>query len=180
MELNHTRQVHYKGSRGAKLLLLLFSSWMCVTAAGCGEPKFSGSAPPSSVLQAPLSDADKQQAEQIVQQFVADAQQGDFSGMEPMMSATLLKTQPATAAVWGPSGKYRAFAGSRDWAFDLVEARNNGAKIIVHAHFTGSDAGNYRTNFVLLKRAPNWAIDAVLVPSKAVHPVSGAATTQKR
>jgi hypothetical protein len=177
-ELKHTKQMPCKGGSGAKLLLFLLSSWIGMAGIGCGNTKFTASAPPASVLQTPVSDADKQQAEQVVREFVADAQQSNFRAMEPMMSVSLRKTQSLTESIWGVSGEYHALIESHDWAFDLVEARNNGSKIIVHAHFTGSDAGNYRTNFVLLKHDGGWTIDMVLVPSKAVHPVSGASGSQ--
>lgn len=161
----------YRSSSIALLLLsFLLTPWALI---GCGQPSFSGSAPPAATLDTSVSDADKQQTQQILGRFVDDANRGDKAAMGQMMSPALLTSAAPTSAQWKQGGIFAPFLGSRDWQSDLTQSTAHGQKLVVHAHFTGSDSNTYRTNFTFKKTGSDWKIDSVLPPTKPVHPMSG-------
>jgi|GEM_PF-3106427 len=131
---------------------------------GCGANDESAAVTP----QPPVSDATKKDAESLVVRFANDVAKADDADLQAM-STTTLKAKVPTISKW-LKGPYHSLSGAKDWHYDLTENLSGGKKVVVHAHFFGTDGKTYRTNLTFRQKDGKLQLDELLEPTFATTP----------
>jgi len=163
-----TSKVNLSRSTGRSsklLLLLLFSMSVMCMETGCGETKFTGVAPPSS-LEPPVPADVQTQVKDTVGQFVSHLQPGQTTQALRYISKSFPYQSADSINKWTNAGAFKSFSGASPLQYDSMQSKAHGNKVIAHAHYQAADGASYRTNFTLSKTNGTWLIDSVLIPSK--------------